>query len=45
MTALFLLTVVSRRLPVSASASEVVLIIGMAVGVDYSLFLSRSVPG
>ena len=41
MTALSLLTVVSRWLPVSASTSEVVLIIGMAVGVDYSLFYLR----
>ncbi len=40
-TALSLLTVVSRWLPVSASTSEVVLIIGMAVGVDYSLFYLR----
>ena len=40
-TALALLTVVSRWLPVSVSTSEVVLIIGMAVGVDYSLFYLR----
>jgi len=40
-TALSLLTVVSRWLPVSASTSEVVLIVGMAVGVDYSLFYLR----
>jgi putative drug exporter of the RND superfamily len=41
MTALSLLTVVSRWLPVGSSTSEVVLIIGMAVGVDYSLFYLR----
>jgi putative drug exporter of the RND superfamily len=41
MTALSLLTVVSRWLPVGGSTSEVVLIIGMAVGVDYSLFYLR----
>jgi RND superfamily putative drug exporter len=41
MTALSLLTVVSHWLPVGGSASEVVLIIGMAVGVDYSLFYLR----
>jgi putative drug exporter of the RND superfamily len=41
MTALSLLTVVSRWLPVGGSTSEVVLLIGMAVGVDYSLFYLR----
>ena len=40
-TALSLLTVFSRWLPVGSSTSEVVLIIGMAVGVDYSLFYLR----
>src|SRR5215471_3851195 len=41
MTALSLLTLISRWLPVGSSTSEVVLIIGMAVGVDYSLFYLR----
>jgi putative drug exporter of the RND superfamily len=41
MTALSLLTIISRWLPVQGSTSEVVLIIGMAVGVDYSLFYLR----
>ncbi|HEX4661043.1 MAG TPA: MMPL family transporter [Streptosporangiaceae bacterium] len=41
MTALSLLTAVSRWLPVGSSTSEVVLIIGMAVGIDYSLFYLR----
>ncbi len=41
MTALSLLTLVSRWVPVGSSTSEVVLIIGMAVGVDYSLFYLR----
>ena len=36
-----LLSVVGQWLPVSSSTSEVVLIIGMAVGVDYSLFYLR----
>jgi putative drug exporter of the RND superfamily len=36
-----LLSVVGQYLPVSSSTSEVVLIIGMAVGVDYSLFYLR----
>jgi putative drug exporter of the RND superfamily len=40
-TALSLLTAVSHWLPVGGSTSEVVLIIGMAVGVDYSLFYLR----
>jgi putative drug exporter of the RND superfamily len=39
--AVSLLSVVGRWLPVGASTSEVVLIIGMAVGVDYSLFYLR----
>ncbi len=41
MVALSLLTVISQWLPVGSSTSEVVLIIGMAVGVDYSLFYLR----
>jgi RND superfamily putative drug exporter len=41
MTALSLLTLVSQWLPVGSSTSEVVLLIGMAVGVDYSLFYLR----
>jgi RND superfamily putative drug exporter len=41
MSALSLLTVISHWLPVGSSTSEVVLIIGMAVGVDYSLFYLR----
>jgi RND superfamily putative drug exporter len=41
MTALSVLTVVSHWLPVGSNTSEVVLIIGMAVGVDYSLFYLR----
>jgi putative drug exporter of the RND superfamily len=41
LTALSLLTLVSHWLPVGSSTSEVVLIIGMAVGVDYSLFYLR----
>jgi len=40
-TALSLLTVISQWLPVGSSTSEVVLIVGMAVGVDYSLFYLR----
>src|ERR1035441_7624972 len=39
--AVSLLAVPSRWLPVGSSTSEVVLIIGMAVGVDYSLFYLR----
>jgi RND superfamily putative drug exporter len=39
--AISLLSVVGQYLPVSSSTSEVVLIIGMAVGVDYSLFYLR----
>ena len=41
MVAVSLLAVPSRWLPVGSSTSEVVLIIGMAVGVDYSLFYLR----
>jgi RND superfamily putative drug exporter len=41
LTALSLLTLISHWLPVGSSTSEVVLIIGMAVGVDYSLFYLR----
>ena len=40
-TALSLLTILSQWLPVGSSTSEVVLLIGMAVGVDYSLFYLR----
>jgi putative drug exporter of the RND superfamily len=40
-TALSVLTVVSHWLPVGSNTSEVVLIIGMAVGIDYSLFYLR----
>ena len=39
--ALSLLTLASRWLPTGSVTSEVVLIIGMAVGVDYSLFYLR----
>jgi RND superfamily putative drug exporter len=41
MAAISLLSMVSRWLPVGQSTSEVVLIIGMAVGVDYTLFYLR----
>jgi RND superfamily putative drug exporter len=41
LTALSLLTLVSHWLPVGSSTSEVVLLIGMAVGIDYSLFYLR----
>jgi len=41
LTALSLVTVISGWLPVGPSTSEVVLVIGMAVGVDYSLFYLR----
>jgi putative drug exporter of the RND superfamily len=41
LTALSLLTLISHWLPVGSSTSEVVLMIGMAVGVDYSLFYLR----
>ena len=40
-TALSLLTAITRWFPVGSSTSEVVLVIGMAVGVDYSLFYLR----
>ena len=40
-TALSLLTAITRWFPVVSSTSEVVLVIGMAVGVDYSLFYLR----
>jgi putative drug exporter of the RND superfamily len=40
-TALSLVTVVSHWLPVGSETYEVVLVIGMAVGVDYSLFYLR----
>ena len=39
--AIGVLTVVSHLLPVDSSTFEVVVIIGMAVGVDYSLFYLR----
>ncbi|MGD0603928.1 MAG: MMPL family transporter [Streptosporangiaceae bacterium] len=41
MTALSMLNVASNWLPAGSVTSEVVLIIGMAVGVDYSLFYLR----
>ena len=41
MTAISLLAIPGQWLPVGQSTSEVVLIIGMAVGVDYSLFYLR----
>jgi putative drug exporter of the RND superfamily len=41
MTAISLLAIPSRWLPVGSSTSEVVLLIGMAVGIDYSLFYLR----
>jgi RND superfamily putative drug exporter len=41
MAAVSLLAIPSRWLPVGNSTGEVVLIIGMAVGVDYSLFYLR----
>jgi len=41
MVAVSLLAVPSRWLPIGSNTSEVVLIIGMAVGVDYSLFYLR----
>src|SRR6202050_452920 len=40
-TALSLLTAITRWLPVVSSTREVVLVIGMAAGVDYSLFYLR----
>jgi RND superfamily putative drug exporter len=39
--AISLLSVIGQWLPVGSSTSEVVLIIGMAVGIDYSLFYLR----
>ena len=39
--AVSLLTIAGQWLPVGAGASEIVLVIGMAVGVDYSLFYLR----
>jgi RND superfamily putative drug exporter len=41
MSAISLLAIPSHWLPVGDSTSEVVLIIGMAVGIDYSLFYLR----
>jgi RND superfamily putative drug exporter len=41
MTAISLLAIPGRWLPVGSSTSEVVFIIGMAVGIDYSLFYLR----
>ena len=41
MTAISLLAIPGHWLPIGSSTSEVVLIIGMAVGVDYSLFYLR----
>jgi RND superfamily putative drug exporter len=41
MSAISLLAIPSRWLPVGSTTSEVVLIIGMAVGIDYSLFYLR----
>ncbi|HEY6499970.1 MAG TPA: MMPL family transporter [Streptosporangiaceae bacterium] len=41
MAALALVTIGSHWLPVTSATSEVVLIVGMAVGVDYSLFYLR----
>jgi putative drug exporter of the RND superfamily len=41
MAAISLTSIVGQWLPVSSSTSEVVLIIGMAVGIDYSLFYLR----
>jgi len=40
-TAVSLLSVVGRWFPVGSGTSELVLVIGMAVGVDYSLFYVR----
>ncbi len=39
--AVSLLSIAAQWLPVGAGASEIVLVIGMAVGVDYSLFYLR----
>src|ERR1035438_8061177 len=41
MTAISLLAIPGHWLPVGQSTSEVVLLIGMAVGIDYSLFYLR----
>ncbi len=41
LTALSLVTVISQWLPVLPSTQDVVLLVGMAVGVDYSLFYLR----
>jgi RND superfamily putative drug exporter len=41
MTTISLLTIPSRWLPIGQGTSEVVLIIGMAVGIDYTLFYLR----
>ena len=41
MTAVSLLAIPSRFLPIGQGTSEVVLIIGMAVGIDYTLFYLR----
>ena len=41
MSAISLASVIGKWLPVGQSTSEVILIIGMAVGVDYSLFYLR----
>jgi RND superfamily putative drug exporter len=40
-TALSLLAIPSRWLPVGGAASSIILLVGMAVGVDYSLFYLR----
>ena len=41
LTALSLVTVISQWLPVLPSTQDIVLLVGMAVGVDYSLFYLR----
>ncbi len=41
LTAISLLTIPSQWLPIGPGTSEVVLIIGMAVGIDYTLFYLR----
>jgi RND superfamily putative drug exporter len=41
LTALSLVTVISQWVPVLPSTQEVVLLVGMAVGIDYSLFYLR----
>jgi putative drug exporter of the RND superfamily len=40
-TALSVVTIISHWLPVGSATTEVVLLIGMAVGIDYSLFYLR----